>query len=113
MQLLLAANLPPSQVCAVFGDDLLEDEALLPIYRVLLGLPDPEDPGRTAIKPLECVGTTEEARQSLLRAADRHAEPADVSCHGTAGIYLACILPRVATMSTSRELLLLASELHP
>ena len=86
VQLLLAANLPPSQVCAVFGDDLLEDEALLPIYRVLLGLPDPENPGRRAIKPLECVGTTEEARQSLLRAADRHAEPADVSGHGVAGI---------------------------
>ncbi len=52
VQLLLAGNLEPSQVCAVFGDDLLEKEELLPIYRVLLGLPDPDDPSRMAIKPL-------------------------------------------------------------
>lgn len=52
VQLLLAGNLEPSQVCAVFGDDLLEKQELLPIYRVLLGLPDPDDPSRVAIKPL-------------------------------------------------------------
>ena len=75
VQLLLAAWLQPSQVCSVFGDDLFEDTALLPVYRVLLGLPDPADAnGRSAIKPLECVGTVEEARQSLLLAADRHSE---------------------------------------
>ena len=75
VQLLLAAWLQPSQVCSVFGDDLFEDTALLPVYRALLGLPDPADTsGRSAIKPLECVGTVEEARQSLLLAVDRHTE---------------------------------------
>jgi hypothetical protein len=43
VQLLLSAWLEPAQVCSVFGDDLYEDTTLLPIYRVLLGLPDPED----------------------------------------------------------------------
>ena len=45
----------------------------MPIYRSLLGLPDPEvSDGVSAIKPLECVGTVDEARQSLLLAAERH-----------------------------------------
>ena len=33
----------------------------------------PHSSGRSAIKPLECVGTVDEARQSLLLAAERHA----------------------------------------
>jgi hypothetical protein len=80
VHLLLAARLEPCRVCAVFGDDLFESEKLLPIYRVLLGLPDPEDPTRIAMKPLECVGTVQEARHSLLLAADQQAaDPSDAA----------------------------------
>ena len=69
----MVVRLHQAQVCSVFGDDLFEDNTLLPIYRSLLGLPDPQaTDGVSAIKPLECVGTVEEARQSLLLAVDRH-----------------------------------------
>ena len=69
----MCVRLQPAQVCSVFGDDLFEDITLMPIYRSLLGLPDPDvSGGVSAIKPLECVGTFEEARQSLLLAAERH-----------------------------------------
>lgn len=71
----------PAQVCSVFGDDLFEDNTLLPIYRSLLGLPDPQvTDGVSAIKPLECVGTVEEARQSLLLAVDRHSAEVGQRC---------------------------------
>lgn len=51
----LAALLPRATVVDIFGKDLFEDEALIPLYRALLG--------REAFKPFECVGTIEETQQ--------------------------------------------------
>lgn len=74
---------------------------LLPIYRSLLGLPDPEaiEKGST-IKPLECVGTVDEARQSLLLAAERHS--ADIP-QPSAGVQCPRCNPIVVAGRTAAE----------
>ena len=97
--LLLAARLQPAQAWGVFGENLFEVEAALPIFRALLGLVDPADAAaRRAIKPLECVGTVGEARFSLLLAADRYTEDAhpgySCACAGMADGGGAALLPR-------------------
>lgn len=56
--LLLSAYLPPREVWAVFGDNLLERESLFVMFEELLGRE-----GR--MKPLECVGTDDEVRHCL------------------------------------------------
>jgi hypothetical protein len=95
-------RLQPGQVCSVFGDDLFEDITLMPIYRSLLGLPDPDvSDGVSAIKPLECVGTVEEARQSLLLAAERHR--ADIPDSDTGQRCIQCRSSVVATRTDTER----------
>lgn len=61
---LLAAFLPAERVLEIFsGKNLFNDEALLPLYRELLGI--------EGIKPFECVGTPEETWAALMLASDR------------------------------------------
>jgi UDP-N-acetylmuramoylalanine--D-glutamate ligase len=49
-------------VVAIFKKDLFEDDALLPLYRDLLGY--------GSMKPFDCVGTFEESRAALALARD-------------------------------------------
>ncbi len=57
----LAAFLKPAELLPIFGKNLFEDEALLPMYKDLCGL------GK--LKPFDCVGTFEESRAALRRAS--------------------------------------------
>jgi hypothetical protein len=59
--LALTPFLPRERLVAIFGADLLENEAQLDGYRELLGL--------TGFKPFECVGEIEESRVALVLAA--------------------------------------------
>jgi hypothetical protein len=59
--LALAPFLPPERLVAVFGADLLDDEAQLQGFRELLGL--------AGVKPFECVGEIEESQVALVLAA--------------------------------------------
>lgn len=61
--LLLAAVLPKQRVLRIVRKNLLDDPALTPLYRDLLGFGD--------IKPFDCVGTFEEARAALWLARKR------------------------------------------
>ena len=53
----LAAYLPRSALQGIFGAILYDDDALIPLYRQILG--------REGFKPFECVGTPEETRQAF------------------------------------------------
>lgn len=55
--LLFAAHLPKHTVVSLFGKNMLEDVALDGLFRDL--------EGRGGLKPFECVGTFEEAREAL------------------------------------------------
>ncbi|HTR18611.1 MAG TPA: hypothetical protein VMH91_01360 [Candidatus Paceibacterota bacterium] len=57
----LTAFLPKETVVGIFGRNLYQDTALLPVFRQLLGL--------QGIKPFECVGTSEEMLVAMHRAA--------------------------------------------
>ncbi|MDA1208896.1 MAG: endonuclease domain-containing protein [bacterium] len=59
----LAAFLPKKTLMEIFGSDLLAEEALLPLYRQLLGL--------EGIKPFECVGTPHEVAAAFLLIKER------------------------------------------
>jgi hypothetical protein len=59
--LALAPFLPRERLEAIFGADLLDDEAQLEGFRELLGL--------TGFKPFECVGEIEESQVALVLAA--------------------------------------------
>lgn len=54
---LFAAFLPKKVVLKIFGSDLFESSALLPLYRQLLGI--------EGFKPFECVGTAEETTRAF------------------------------------------------
>ena len=56
----LAAFLEPAKLIKIFGKNLFEDEALLPLYKDLCDL--------GTMKPFDCVGTFEETRAALRRA---------------------------------------------
>ncbi|MCX7996752.1 MAG: hypothetical protein N2691_03250 [Patescibacteria group bacterium] len=55
--LVLAAFLDRETVRSIFGKNLLADEALVPLYRELLGL--------TERKPFDCVGTIDEVKAAF------------------------------------------------
>ncbi len=57
--IMLAAFLPKEQVLGIFGQNLLEKESLLPLYKELLGT--------EGIKPFECVGTPEEVKLAFYK----------------------------------------------
>lgn len=59
--LMLSAFLSGEELVGIFGRNLYDDEALLPMFRDILGLGD--------MKPFDCVGTFEEARVAFVRAA--------------------------------------------
>jgi hypothetical protein len=73
------------------------------------GAGGPHSSGRSAIKPLECVGTVDEARQSLLLAAERHAAqppppPQREATGGDAAASAAAVAGfRVAALRTDAE----------
>lgn len=70
--LLFSAFLDPPIAWSIFGDNLLQNEALLPQFRALLGL------SSDGIKPLECVGEPQEAKLALrmtYRIYRRQASP--------------------------------------
>ncbi|QQR54364.1 hypothetical protein IPG41_04130 [Candidatus Peregrinibacteria bacterium] len=56
----LAAFLKPAELLPIFGKNLFEEEALLPLFKDLCGL------GK--MKPFDCVGTFEESRAALRLA---------------------------------------------
>lgn len=60
---LYAASLPKEDVLRIFGKNLFEDSALIPLYRKLLAL--------EGFKPFECVGTPEETQAAFLMARER------------------------------------------
>jgi UDP-N-acetylmuramoylalanine-D-glutamate ligase len=68
--LMLAPFVSKKELLAVFGRNLLDDAALLPMYRDLLGF--------GAAKPFDCVGTYDEARAGLFLAAKKYAQAAAV-----------------------------------
>ncbi len=57
---LLAAFLNQKSLYAIFGENLFEKKALVPVYRMLLGI--------EGIKPFECVGTPEETQVAFYLA---------------------------------------------
>jgi hypothetical protein len=61
--LLMSAFLGKEQLMSIFGKNLFEDEALLPLYRELLGI--------EGFKPFECVGTPDESKAAFLLAHKR------------------------------------------
>lgn len=54
----MAAFLEKDALMSMFGSNFFDDEALVPLYRELLGL--------EKFKPLECVGTAEETQAAFL-----------------------------------------------
>lgn len=61
--LLFAAYLPKEKVLAIFEKNILEDSTLVGIFRDLLG--------QGGLKPFECVGTFEEAKQAMKMIVER------------------------------------------
>lgn len=64
--LMLSAFIPKEVVLRIFKKDLFEDQALLPLYKDILGLGD--------MKPFDCVGTFDESQAALFMAAERGAD---------------------------------------
>jgi 7-cyano-7-deazaguanine synthase in queuosine biosynthesis len=62
----LSAFLPPPDVERIFGKNLFDDEALLPVFRDLVGL--------GAMKPFECVGTFRENMLALYLSGKKYEE---------------------------------------
>ena len=58
-----AAFLPQAQLLEIFPKNLYEEEALLPLYKQLLGL--------EGFKPFECVGTPQETEAAMHLAVER------------------------------------------
>ncbi len=71
MFLMLATHLPRDKVTAIFGTDMFDDPALVPVFRDVLGLGE--------MKPFDCVGTFDEAAAAFAAAAPRWAGSAVVS----------------------------------
>ncbi|MFZ1619884.1 MAG: UDP-N-acetylmuramoyl-L-alanine--D-glutamate ligase [Microgenomates group bacterium] len=58
--LLCSAFMNPEQIVSVFGQNLFEKEALLPLFKDVLG--------NGTMKPFDCVGTFEEAKVAFVMA---------------------------------------------
>lgn len=63
MFIMLAAFLSKEEVVAIFGQDLLMKDSLLPVYKELLGV--------EGIKPFECVGTPEEVKLAFYKTHEK------------------------------------------
>jgi hypothetical protein len=57
---MLSAFLPKQQLVNIFGQNLFDQSALLPVYKELLGV--------STIKPFDCVGTPEEVQAAFYLA---------------------------------------------
>lgn len=62
--LLLSAFLPKKQLVSMFGKNLYQDQALLPLFKDVLGF--------GTMKPFDCVGTFEEAQTALVMARKQY-----------------------------------------
>ncbi len=60
---ILAAFLSKDELLGIFGKNLFADQALLPLYKELLGIEN--------FKPFECVGTPEEVKEAFSLASKR------------------------------------------
>lgn len=60
--LMLAVFLSKKKLADIFGKSLLDDPALIPLFKELLGL--------EKFKPFECVGTVEESRYALSKVIE-------------------------------------------
>jgi UDP-N-acetyl-alpha-D-muramoyl-L-alanyl-L-glutamate epimerase len=60
---MIAAFVPYADAVKLFGKDLFADEALLPLYKELLGI--------DGFKPFECVGTSDETKAAFALIHDR------------------------------------------
>lgn len=61
--IMLSAFIPKKQVLDIFGENLLEDKSLLPLFEQLLGVRD--------VKPFECVGTPDEVKEALVKVSEK------------------------------------------
>ena len=61
--MVLAAHLPKDTLIKIFGKNLYDEPALVPVYKQLLGL--------EGFKPFECVGTPEETKAAFFLAQQR------------------------------------------
>ena len=68
--LLCSAFMNPEQIVSVFGQNLFEKEALLPLFKDVLG--------NGTMKPFDCVGTFEEAKVAFVMA-EKHFGRKDIS----------------------------------
>lgn len=55
--IMLAPFLKPGQLCGIFGQDILNDNSLKPVFDQLIGI--------APVKPFECVGTVTEVNAAL------------------------------------------------
>ena len=61
--LLMSAYISRSELIAIFGQDLFNQDSLLETYKELIGI--------TGIKPFECVGTPEESQVAFYMAYEK------------------------------------------
>ncbi len=96
----LAAFLPIEKVTTLFGKNLYAEEALLPLFRELLGL--------EGFKPFECVGTTDETKAALLLAHKRG------DCEDTAvmKMFIKDVLPGIKDSQALIDSVMTASNDH-
>ncbi len=66
--LMLAPFMPREQLIGIFGKDMLDDRALMPLFADVLGFGD--------MKPFDCVGTFEEAQAALYLLRDSYGDSA-------------------------------------
>lgn len=64
--ILLSAFVSKKELLDIFGKNLYEESALLPVFKDVLGL------GKT--KPFDCVGTFEEAQVAFEKASEHHGQ---------------------------------------
>lgn len=62
----LSAFLEPKQVAYIFGENMFDDESLIPLYKELAGI--------EGFKPFDCVGTIEENLLALYLAKERYTQ---------------------------------------
>jgi len=66
--LMLAPFMPRERLIGIFGKDMLDDRALMPLFADVLGFGD--------MKPFDCVGTFEEAQAAFFLAREQYAQSA-------------------------------------
>lgn len=62
--IMLSAFLTDTELCKIFGTDMLNDRSMLPLFEQLSGIQDN--------KPFECVGTRDEVNTAICMSIRRH-----------------------------------------